>query len=212
MSKLRAAALLAALSMPAALTVSTPSLAADFCCNSTKDVPPPPPPSGRAWYLKGTIGMGTGEVGSMYNSAYAGGGYNITHKELKSAPFAGIGIGVEHSRWLRFDVTGEYRGNMAFSGQDRYRNAVNTGGNDMFGDMSAWVGLANAYVDLTTWRGMTPYVGAGIGFASIDMKGFRDSGLACRMAVVRARRASPSAKITRRRTSPGHFMPASATT
>ena len=175
MFMLRAAVLLAAFTIAALPGVSSPATAADFCCASTKDMPPPPPPPGRAVYLKGTLGMGTGAIGSMYNSAYAGGGYTVTHKELKSAPFAAIGIGIERGHWFRFDVTGEYRGNIAFSGQDRY-SSLGGGGNDMFGDMSAWIGLANAYIDITTWRGITPYVGAGIGVANVEFKGFRDAG------------------------------------
>lgn len=36
------------------------------------------------------------------------------------------------------------------------------------------MGLANAYIDLGTFRGITPYVGGGIGFASITTMGFKD--------------------------------------
>ena len=46
--------------------------------------------------------------------------YRPSHKDMKSSPFFGLGIGVEHGRWLRFDVTGEYRGKYLFVGQDSY--------------------------------------------------------------------------------------------
>ncbi len=35
-------------------------------------------------------------------------------------------------------------------------------------DIESWVGLLNAYIDLGTWRGITPYVGGGIGIASVS--------------------------------------------
>ena len=43
--------------------------------------------------------------------------------------------------------------------------AGNCGTNEFTADIESWVGLANAYIDLGTWRGLTPYVGGGVGFA-----------------------------------------------
>ena len=46
------------------------------------------------------------------------------------------------------------------------------GGTDEYtADIESWVGLANAYIDLGTWHCVTPYVGGGIGFASISVIG-----------------------------------------
>ena len=36
--------------------------------------------------------------------------------------------------------------------------------------------MVNGYVDLGTWSGITPYVGAGVGFAYNKLSGFTDSG------------------------------------
>jgi opacity protein-like surface antigen len=36
------------------------------------------------------------------------------------------------------------------------------------------VGLFNTYIDLGTWHCVTPYVGGGIGFASISVLGLKD--------------------------------------
>ena len=44
------------------------------------------------------------------------------------------------------------------------------------GDISSWVGLVNGYVDLGTWYGITPYVGAGVGLASNTLSGMTDQG------------------------------------
>ncbi len=44
---------------------------------SIKDAPPAP---GRAWYLKGTIGMGNPFVGSIWDDAYETNDFTVHHK------------------------------------------------------------------------------------------------------------------------------------
>lgn len=174
----RASALLGA-ALAAALFAggSSAGFAADLGY-SVKDIPPPAP-SGRAWYLRGTIGMGNNQVGSMWNEEYSSGDFTIGHEDMKTSPFYGIGVGVEYNRWLRFDITGEYRGKYLFIGNDRYNNGGpcpgwGCGTNSFTADIESWVGLANAYIDLGTWRGVTPYVGGGIGLASVSVLGLED--------------------------------------
>lgn len=189
MSFTRACALLgAAASAFISIAAIGSASAADLGYGSVKDIPPPPP-SGRAWYLKGTIGMKNPEPGSIWTDGtgngdgYDSGIFTVHHKDIKSSSFYGFGIGVEHSRWLRFDITGEYRGKQLFVAQDSYNNGggcgvgvpgQNCGTNEYMADLESWLGLANVYIDITTWRGITPYVGAGIGIASIDVQGFKD--------------------------------------
>ncbi|MBL8846692.1 MAG: porin family protein [Hyphomicrobium zavarzinii] len=160
-----------------------PAQAADLGYGSVKDIPPPPP-SGRAWYLKGTIGMKNAEPDSIWtnghgNDGYQTGDFTVHHTDIKSTALYGFGIGIEHSRWLRFDVTGEYRGKQLFVAQDSYNNGgpcpgTGCGTNEYTADIESWLGLVNAYIDLGTWRGITPYVGGGIGIASLDVQGFKD--------------------------------------
>lgn len=154
-----------------------PAQAADLGY-SVKDIPPPPP-SGRAWYLKGTIGMKNAEPGSIWRDEFSSGDYTVHHTDIKSTALYGIGIGVEHSRWLRFDVTGEYRGKQLFLAFDTYNNGGpcpggGCGSNEHTADLESWLGLVNAYIDIGTWRGVTPYIGGGIGVASIDVQGYTD--------------------------------------
>ena len=157
-----------------AMLAATPGHTADLGYGSIKDIPPPAP-SARTWYLKGTIGMSNPVPDGMHNEVYGGGDFVVGHTDIKSAPLFGIGIGVEHNRWLRFDVTGEYRGKQLFVGQDTYRPGTpDVYTNEFLADLDTWVGLANAYIDLGTWRGVTPYVGGGIGFASISVLGLSD--------------------------------------
>src|SRR5262249_54070878 len=75
----------------------------------------------------------------------------------------------------RVDVTGEYRGNANFHGSDNVTTLTPTTGTHSYsGSKSEWVTMVNAYVDLGTWYGFTPYVGAGVGAANIKISGFRD--------------------------------------
>lgn len=166
----------------AMLAVSpAPANAADFGYGSVKDIPPPPP-SGRAWYLKGTIGMTNPEPGKLWTDEFSDGGFSVHHKDIKSGPLYGIGIGVEHSRWLRFDITGEYRGKQLFVAHDSYVNGDCSGGdpgefcgsNEHSANLSSWLGLFNAYIDLGTWHGVTPYVGGGVGLSAINVMGYKD--------------------------------------
>lgn len=156
-----------------------PAQAADLGYGSVKDIPPPPP-SGRAWYLKGTIGMKNAEPGSInINEPSYNSDFTTHHEDIKSTALYGFGIGIEHSRWLRFDITGEYRGKQLFVAQDSYIHGAcgvpgNCGTNEYTADIESWLGLVNAYIDLGTWRGVTPYVGGGIGIASLDVQGFKD--------------------------------------
>ena len=68
-----------------------PAQAADLGY-SVKDIPPPPP-SGRAWYLKGTIGMKNAEPGGIdidepgYDDSFT-----THHKDIKSTALYGFGM------------------------------------------------------------------------------------------------------------------------
>ncbi|MCC7250988.1 outer membrane beta-barrel protein [Hyphomicrobium sp.] len=174
----RVCGLLGAIVSAAFLSVSfVPAQAADLGYGSVKDIPPPP--SGRAWYLKGTIGMKNPEPGSIWSESFNDGGFTVHHHDIKSTALYGLGIGVEHSRWLRFDITGEYRGKQLFVAQDSYYRPPcggpgDCGSNEYTADLESWLGLFNAYVDLGTWRGVTPYVGGGIGIGSITVMGYKD--------------------------------------
>lgn len=163
----------AAVGLAALAGQPTSGNAADL--GSIKDGYAPPPP-GRVWYLKGTIGMHNHEVGDLDYAPFHTNDFTIYHEDMKSAPFFGLGIGVEHSRWLRFDVTGEYRGKFLFLAQDSYPggSGFTAGTNEYTADIESWLGLVNAYIDIGTWRGITPYVGGGIGIDSLSVQGLKD--------------------------------------
>jgi len=90
------------------------------------------------------------------------------------SPLFGLGIGYIVNNWLRFDVTGEYRGAANFHGYD-----IGTSAGGIFPDLyngskSEWTFLFNGYVDLGTWYNLTPFVGVGIGTSRNTISNFTD--------------------------------------
>lgn len=165
-------------------------------------LPPPPPVEYPApcvgctgpVYLKGFIGAANPNVGDISTELFQFNDFEVFHEDIKSTPLFGVGIGYEFNSWLRFDVTGEYRGKSLFIAQDRFPggngtfnvnsnqaaidaglpNAFLPGTNEYTADIESWVGLANAYIDLGTYMCITPYVGGGIGLASVSVLGLKD--------------------------------------
>jgi len=172
----------------AASLMSTAAFAADM--PSIMPPPPaayaPPPPccDTGGWYLRGDVGITSPRASNISNPLDSGlniTGPSYTGTGLSGAGLWDIGAGYQFNNWFRADVTAEYRnvstvnGSVygqfsafggAFSGVDNYR-----------ADLSSFVFLANAYVDLGTWWCITPFVGAGVGVAYNHLANFRDDGI-----------------------------------
>lgn len=163
---------LKSVALAAVVTVALPftALAADM---------PLPEPYGEfgGWYLRGDIGMTNQQFRGLNHTSFATApGFTWLDKGgFDSGPMFGVGIGYQWNSWLRFDLTGEYRGRVGFAALDRYTGGATFFTNDYRGTKSEWVFLANAYADLGTWYGITPFIGAGIGFANIRIDHFRDT-------------------------------------
>jgi opacity protein-like surface antigen len=164
----------AALGSALMLAVCAPANAADIYDGGLKggyDVPPPPP-SDRGIYFKGYIGAADANVGDIWTERMDS-TFSVHHKDIKSSPLFGVGIGWQRNHWLRFDLTGEYRGDALFVAQDSYTFGGG-GTNEYQADIRSWLGLANAYIDMGNWCGFTPFIGAGIGFATLTVDGIKD--------------------------------------
>lgn len=74
----------------------------------------------------------------------------------------GLGLGFRAHEHVRFDVTLEHRGRFEVQG---VRDPAVAGSLSQNTKASSWVGLANVYYDVGNFYGITPYVGAGMGFA-----------------------------------------------
>ena len=139
---------------------------------------------GTGWYLRGDIGAANDiklSVGSIPLPS--------TNSFINSWS-AGLGFGYKYNEWFRTDVTVDFRRARSFQGNTAGPipcqtgatpitvNGVIVGSNPVYSGcydysharMSTMHVLFNGYVDLGTWSGITPYVGAGIGFSNIYQK------------------------------------------
>ena len=156
------------------------------------DMPAPPPPMmhhapppmdvGGGFYLRGDVGIGLYDHKTIETLPKIA-SLKTVESSISGTGFVGVGAGYMFNSWLRTDATIEYRASAKHRHVDSWGPHVlpgtpgGSGANLITGRMSAIVGLANAYVDLGTWNRITPFVGAGIGFASIHMNGPRDVNL-----------------------------------
>jgi opacity protein-like surface antigen len=136
-----------------------------------------------AWYLRGDIGVGNMQstsVDYLPNPLNNPSNFTIQSVSLQDQVFFLVGVGYEFNNWLRFDATAEYRNKDSFVFWGGYTTACpNPFAQclDVYnGYISSWVFLANAYVDLFTWCGFTPFVGVGVGTAANTLAGFSDVG------------------------------------
>src|SRR5205807_857843 len=105
---LAAAATAALLAIPAAHAADLPPLPPAY---------QPLPIQTSGWYLRGDIGITNQSVGSLNNVVSPGTTVDTKFLTFDASPFFGVGVGYQLNNWLRFDVTGEYRSNAHFHGQ-----------------------------------------------------------------------------------------------
>jgi opacity protein-like surface antigen len=142
----------------------------------------PAPLAVGGWYLRGAIGMSNQRLGSLEYEYFDVPGYAtewINKGDFSSAPTFTLGAGYKFNDWFRADVTGQYRGKADFYAAQRVIDLRNPDepvyySDDYTARKSEWLFLANGYVDLGTYKGVTPYVGAGIGTSRNTISNFRD--------------------------------------
>ncbi|MER2197027.1 porin family protein, partial [Methylobacterium brachiatum] len=145
--------------------------------------PPPPPPIevGGGWYLRGDVGASV-YTRPRYTEAYDYTGYADANRsfgnEIGGGGFAGVGVGYQFTPFLRGDVTGEYRYSTGLRGSEYYKGPEFDNGLGSYGvnkstsNFDSAVVLANAYFDLGTWYGITPFIGGGVGYAFNHISGY----------------------------------------
>jgi opacity protein-like surface antigen len=136
------------------------------------------------WYLRGDIGFSNQSIKNVRNTNDALYAPLLSFSEQTGFDTGGtfqLGAGYQFNQWLRADITGQYRGRTNFHGLDlvTFPNGGPVGfGSDVYNaSKSELLFLANAYVDLGTWWGVTPFVGAGIGTARVAIANFTDQGV-----------------------------------
>jgi opacity protein-like surface antigen len=157
----------------AVLTASPVVHAADM------PLPAPAPAVIDNWYLRGYVGVGmnaTPTLDYLPNPANVGNGFVFDQHSMADTSFVGMGVGYELNNWLRFDVSGEYRGRTQVNARGVYDPVLGLG--DAYqGYIKSWVFLTNAFVDLGTWNCFTPFVGVGVGGAYNQLADFVDMGI-----------------------------------
>lgn len=133
---------------------------------------------GVGFYLRSDLGFSNQTVDRLANSLDALGTIEEVSLGFAGAPFAGMGLGYQFNRWLRADVTGEYRSAATFTGLERYRDQalpLGYGTDEYTATKRDVVVLANGYIDLGRFLGMTPFVGAGVGTIYTSIDNFKDT-------------------------------------
>ena len=163
--------------------LATPVLAADLGPPPLEAPPAAADPQmefGNSWYLRGDIGAVLETVPKISNDLNL-----IGDSKRRVSMSADAGFGYKLNNWLRADVIGEYRttrSRSGFGGQIQCpTGAVVNGGVSVltystcdvngYSKLSHWNVLANAYVDLGNWSGLTPYLGAGAGITHMTARG-----------------------------------------
>jgi opacity protein-like surface antigen len=150
----------AVIAVPAAMAADLPPY---------EPVPIPPPEAVGGWYLRGDIGYKIYADPSVdWSDSVAGTAFD--DEEIDNTGLIGAGVGYKFNSWLRADLTVDYEWPADFHGTSPCPAPCGGAGattNEEIAEFSAITALANVYVDLGHWGGLTPYIGAGAGFAYV---------------------------------------------
>jgi opacity protein-like surface antigen len=150
-----------------------PAMAADLYEPPVIEVPAP---VYGGWYIRGHIGMSNQDFDGLESDLFSTAddfGW-LDEGGFDSAPLFGGGVGYEFTEYLRGDLTVEWRGKSDFYALDQLSNGGPVTTNEYTAKKSELVFMANAYADLGTYYGVTPYLGAGLGASYNTISHFRD--------------------------------------
>ena len=136
---------------------------------------------GTGWYLRGDAAFSRDSIPQISSDLTAP---NVIRRNGWDV---GLGGGYKFNNWFRTDATYDYLNGITKNGRggsiqcpDKYSVPVapalpvlinQTCGVNQATRIHRWAALANGYLDLGTWSGLSPYVGAGIGFSHLDTSG-----------------------------------------
>ncbi|MGN6465467.1 MAG: outer membrane protein [Rhizobiaceae bacterium] len=165
-----------------------PAEAADYEPPVVVNTPPQfvPVEVGNGWYLRGDVGFAfSRDMGDINYRTFDIGGGTYTNGRLDRASLDtgmtyGIGFGYTFNQWLRSDITldgfnADLHGSVASTDPCDGAPAGTTCRTTGSGSVSALSLMANGYVDLGTYAGLTPYVGAGAGMSRVKWGGFSEN-------------------------------------
>ncbi|MBV8106214.1 MAG: outer membrane beta-barrel protein [Hyphomicrobiales bacterium] len=150
------------------------------------------------WYLCGDVGVGINAtsvdlqddpdpIATGISSGFLSSQANQAYNNTTLSPFGliDVGAGYQFNSWLRADGTLEYRSGANLQSLYTLTDPASPGfgGPAQFADfyradVSSFIGLVDGNVNLGSYWGMSPFVGAGVGFADNRVSGFTDQGIA----------------------------------
>jgi opacity protein-like surface antigen len=124
---------------------------------------------GTGWYLRGDVGyVDYDQFRSDRDRARVAFAETLPERTWS----AGGGFGYKFTNLLRADVTVDYRFGSDFESVSSLTGFVDDSRTE-WGKFETTTALVNAYLDLGTWSGVTPYIGAGVGGALHRFHEFR---------------------------------------
>lgn len=153
--------------------VAGPALAADPYYPPAEPAPPQvvyEDESYGGWYIRGDLDYHWTSLRGINYVLYnePGSSNSFDYGDIDGAGSLGLGVGYQINNHLRADLTGDYWFKGDFNGQTTgWCDGIGVCSSSDKTKFSALLLMANAYVDIGTWHGFTPYVGAGIGGAHV---------------------------------------------
>jgi len=162
--------------------IAGPALAADIIEPPIIEAAPPvyEEVSYGGWYIRGDLDYHWSDFRGADYITYGAvvpepGTNSFDSGDLNGGFSLGAGVGYQVNRYFRTDLTLDYWFDSDFNGQTSgVCGGVPCVSTDS-ASMSALLLLANAYADLGTYHGITPYVGAGIGGAQVKWDDLRNT-------------------------------------
>ncbi len=119
---------------------------------------------GTGWYLRGDVGYSWNQIDRTDTAAgFVAPGNN----DWSAGAVLGGGAGIRMYR-LRFDATFDIAPATAYT-------ATSIQPGDVTAKIAASTAMFNGYIDICNWRGVTPYVGAGIGASYLTISNYASS-------------------------------------
>lgn len=191
----------------ALIAIGAASLMASTAAQAADMLPAPPALKGTiietghersGWYLRGDMGVpvwtNVAHKSTFISTLPPIPGFRTVYTDLDGGAFVGAGAGFRFNSWFRADVTGEYRSRSAYSSLNRYTGGPGSPCIECYdkyrANLHGGVFLANGYLDLGTWAGVTPFVGVGVGMAYSIVNNFTDHNVTTGTGFAFAPRAS----------------------
>lgn len=142
--------------------------------------------SAGGWYLRGDLGYvkNSGTSAEYVTYGPLPGGSDILTGKLSNGFSGGVGVGYQVTDYLRTELSADLFSSSKFNGSTTggpcliNGTPINLPNGCVSTDVDAYSALslmANTYVDLGTYSGFTPYVGAGIGVTQIKWAGLSNT-------------------------------------